>query len=264
MSRYIKSFFLPHLDKRNSYPYNVLAPKRLRNIEFDPITIFYGSNGSGKSTLLNIMARKLNLDMNDRGNDAQYIQPIIDGCIYQKAYDEPIAYDTECPEGSRFIRSEEVMHTIVKLRKENQVIKEHLQANRPDLFKKFFVDGPNNGFNVWNEDRWILGVLDRFNNSKSNGELAFNYFQDMISFNSLILLDEPENSMSPKFQKEFAKMIEDYAHYFKCQFIIATHSPFLLAIPDAKIYNIDHTPTDVCKVQDLESIKLYEELMDSL
>lgn len=65
MARYITSFSLPCMDKNIIYPYNVLAPKKLRNIGFEPITIFYGSNGSGKSTLLNIIARKIDIEMKD-------------------------------------------------------------------------------------------------------------------------------------------------------------------------------------------------------
>lgn len=78
MARYIKSFIFPYLDKENCYPYSVLAPKKLRHIEFEPVTIFYGSNGSGKSTLLNLISRKLEISMKDKGNDGRFIQPVID------------------------------------------------------------------------------------------------------------------------------------------------------------------------------------------
>lgn len=82
MARYIKSFSLPYMDKNILYPYNILASKKLRNIGFEPITIFYGSNGSGKSTLLNIISRKLEIQMKDKGNDGRFIQPLIDKCSY--------------------------------------------------------------------------------------------------------------------------------------------------------------------------------------
>lgn len=59
---YLEKFILPNLSRKLTYPYNVLNPKDLREIVFDPITILYGSNGSGKSTLLNIIARKLGVN----------------------------------------------------------------------------------------------------------------------------------------------------------------------------------------------------------
>lgn len=261
MTRYLRKFSLPYIENRQGYPYYVLAPKKLRRLDFESITIFYGSNGCGKSTLLNIIARKLELKMSDRGNDAQFLQPVIDKSFFE--LDPMICMDYMIPVASRFIRSEEVMHAIVKIRQKNEMLKQHLQTNRPDLYEKFFKSKGWTG-GVSDYDNWVYDMLSKFDNAKSNGELAFDYFESMMSLETLILLDEPENSMAPKFQKKLAGMILDYARFFHCQFIIATHSPFLLAIPDAKIYNLDETPAKVSKVSELESIRLYKELMSKI
>lgn len=82
MEPYIKQFTFPQFDNNRGYPYSVLGPKKLRTLNFEPITILYGSNGCGKSTLLNIISRKLGIEMMDRGNDSQYLQEIIDKCRY--------------------------------------------------------------------------------------------------------------------------------------------------------------------------------------
>ena len=79
----------------------------------------------------------------------------------------------------------------------------------------------------------------------SNGESAFLYFTEKVTENALFLLDEPENSLSPAKQQELVKFIEDSARFFGCQFVIATHSPFVLAIRGAKIYDLDEEPVDV-------------------
>lgn len=71
------------------------------------------------------------------------------------------------------------------------------------------------------------------------------------------ILDEPENSLSPQRQLELIKFIEDSARYFGCQFIISTHSPFLLAIKGAKIYDLDEYPVSVKKWTELESVRCY-------
>lgn len=81
----------------------------------------------------------------------------------------------------------------------------------------------------------------------------------IFSDNTLYLLDEPENSMSPKMQIELAKILEDYARFFGCQFVIATHSPFLLALNGAKIYNLDSTPVSICDWWELENTRMYYE-----
>jgi len=93
----------------------------------------------------------------------------------------------------------------------------------------------------------------------SNGESAFLYFTEKIEENGLYLLDEPENSLSPERQMELAKFIEDSARFFGCQFIISTHSPFLLAIHGAKIYDLDENPVDVKRWTDLKNMRIYYE-----
>mgnify|MGYP000668304677 FL=1 len=77
--------------------------------------------------------------------------------------------------------------------------------------------------------------------------------------NALFLLDEPENSLSPAKQQELVKFIEDSARFFGCQFVIATHSPFVLAIRGAKIYDLDEEPVDVKRWTELENVRAYYE-----
>lgn len=58
-------------------------------------------------------------------------------------------------------------------------------------------------------------------------------------------------------------MIVDYIRFFNCQFIIAPNSPFLLAIADALIYDLDQAPSRVSAWNELENIKLYAELFQN-
>ena len=76
----------------------------------------------------------------------------------------------------------------------------------------------------------------------SNGESAYKYFVEQVEEDGLYLLDEPENSLSPKRQLELKQYIEDSARFFNCQFILSTHSPFLLSMRGAKIYDLDADP----------------------
>ena len=80
----------------------------------------------------------------------------------------------------------------------------------------------------------------------------------------LYLLDEPENSLSAKWQSKLAEFIKMSADSCDCQFIIATHSPFLLAIEGAKIYNLDEDYVTISKWHELESTKLYYDLFRKL
>lgn len=64
--------------------------------------------------------------------------------------------------------------------------------------------------------------------------------------------------MSPKFQIELIQLISELSRFFKCQLIIATHSPFLLSIPNAKIYDLDSIPVATKKWYELQkNMKIY-------
>ena len=91
----------------------------------------------------------------------------------------------------------------------------------------------------------------------SNGESAFLYFSEKITENALFLLDEPENSLSPVKQQELVRFLEDAVRFFGCQFVISTHSPFLLSMKGARIYDLDEDPVDVKKWTQLENVRAY-------
>jgi predicted ATPase len=83
------------------------------------------------------------------------------------------------------------------------------------------------------------------------------YFTEQIKDNALYLLDEPENSLSAKLQLELAKFIEESARFYNCQFIISTHSPFLLSMNGAKVYDLDSYPVETKRWTELENVRIY-------
>lgn len=120
-------------------------------------------------------------------------------------------------------------------------VREQLQARKKSVSRRKYIKN-------------TLGMRHTF---LSNGETAKEYFNKKLLEDNLYCLDEPENSMSPKLQLELAEDLEERARYCGCQFIIATHSPFILAMSDAKIYNLDDTPVSICKWWELENTKTY-------
>lgn len=91
----------------------------------------------------------------------------------------------------------------------------------------------------------------------SNGETALQYFEAAIEPDGLYLFDEPENCLSPISQIEFVKLILDARRFFNCQFVIATHSPLILSIPDALIYDLDENPIATKEWYELDNVKAY-------
>ena len=94
---------------------------------------------------------------------------------------------------------------------------------------------------------------------QSNGESASFYFTSRIQDGGLYLLDEPENSLSPTKQTELLHFLEDSARFYDCQFIIATHSPFLLAMRGARIYDMEADPICRRRWTELPAVKAYHD-----
>lgn len=237
---FLEKFYLPN-EERRVYPYRPLCSKMLDSITFSPVTVFYGNNGSGKSTLLNVIADKIELRNRTRGNTSLfYYNEFVEKCGFQKA--ERNGYEIQIPRKSCFVRSEDVAEAIVKLRGQTEV------AEKKVLRAKDIGDGKDLQF-AWHA---YNHVAEQF----SNGETAMGYFENLFEPDTLYLLDEPENSFSPKLQLALKALIEKYAYLLNCQFIIASHSPFILAIDNAKIYNLDSQPATVCRWQELENMQI--------
>ena len=83
------------------------------------------------------------------------------------------------------------------------------------------------------------------------------FWEKEIVDNSIYILDEPENSLSALNQLKLKKFIEESVRFYNCQFIISTHSPFLLALKDAKVYDLDSRPCTVKNWTELENVRLY-------
>lgn len=90
-----------------------------------------------------------------------------------------------------------------------------------------------------------------------NGESAYFYFTQKIKQGALYLLDEPENSLAPDLQIKLRDFLSDSARFYGCQFIIATHSPFILSMRGARIYDLDDDPVSIKKWTELKNVRTW-------
>lgn len=102
--------------------------------------------------------------------------------------------------------------------------------------------------------------LEQEERENSNGETAMLYFIEKMENEGLYLLDEPENSLSLENQITLAEFIESSARYYNSQFIIATHSPIFLSVPQAKIYDFDNNSKVVDSWAKLKNMRLMHDL----
>ena len=256
----------------NVYPFKVLPAKGIHSLEFAPVTILCGSNGSGKSTVLNLIAEKLRLHRPAPFNNTPYFVDYLNRCRY-----ELTPGHRSVPQESAILTSDGVFDFLLDLR----AINEGVDRRREELFREYEatrnVYGTNDGFQMRslsdydelkrrNEIRhstksaYVTRRLPQEMNGRSNGESAFVYFTQKIRENALYLLDEPENSLSAGLQRELAQFLTDSVRFYRCQFIISTHSPFLLSLRDALIYDLDSHPVRERRWTELPHVRAYYEL----
>lgn len=243
------------------YPFQTISKHNLRMLDFEPVTVLYGGNGSGKTTALNIIAEKLGLERDTLYNRSNFFEDYTRMCRYETACD--------IPGKSRIITSDDVFDFMLNLRsinnginqKREELFEDYLDAKYSHFQMKSLDDYEQlkkvNSARSKTQSKYVRSNLMDNVREHSNGESAFLYFSDKIQENALYLLDEPENSLSPKRQQELLKFLEDSARFFGCQFIIATHSPFLLSMKGAKIYDMDEDPVDVKKWTELPNVRAY-------
>ena len=243
------------------YPFKVLSARGLLELELEPVTILYGGNGSGKTTALNVMAEALKLQRDSRYNRSRFFEDYIALCTHELR--------GEIPERSRVITSDDVFDFMLNLRavnagvdeKREELFQEYLDAKYSDFHFRTMEDYDRlktvNMARSNTQSRYVRKNLMGNLPEHSNGESAFLYFTQRIEEDGLYLQDEPENSLSPARQQELCQFIEDSARFFHCQFLIATHSPFLLAMRGAKVYDLDANPVTIRRWTELPAVRAY-------
>ena len=286
---YLSTFHLPSRDEDESYFFTPGNAKNYRNIyttkypfmmfrdrglpdefEFNDITIICGNNGSGKSTILNVIAEKLELKRNSPFNRSDFFEDYVELCDY--------TLDRMLSCNSRVITSDDVFDRVLDIRRVNNGI----DSKREDLLREWLDSNSSDAdttlhglddYERWkrisdarnknkSQSQFIRSRLIRNVQERSNGESSLALFVDSIVDDALYLLDEPENSLSPANQLELKYFIEDCVRNHGCQFIISTHSPFLLSLKGARIYDIDSNPVRECKWTELDCVRVYKEFFE--
>ena len=242
------------------YPFGVFRRRCPGTFTFEPITIFYGGNGSGKSTLLNIIAQCLQLQRQAVFNRTDFFDDYTALCAWESG---------AVPEGSRILTSDDVFDHVLGIRELNEGIhqkraelfEEYTQARYGSMQMRSLADYEALCRTVdaqrKSASQYVKGRLMENMPEQSNGESALDFFTSAIGENALYLLDEPENSLSAARQLQLRDFLIQSARFFRCQLILSTHSPFLLSIPGARIYDLDESPAAVKKWTQLENVRTY-------
>ncbi|MDY6903266.1 MAG: AAA family ATPase [Thermodesulfobacteriota bacterium] len=211
------------------YPFTLPVFNQTERLLFDrPVTIFAGENGTGKSTLIEAMARACNIHIWRTAGGARY---------------QPNGY-------------EEMLHHCLWIEWSNGRVPGAFFGS--EIFKDFK--------NVL--DEWATsdpGQLKYFGGqslvTQSTGQSMMAYFRSRYQIQGLYFLDEPETALSPRSQLELLKIIGENSRAGHAQFIMATHSPILMACEGAAIYSFDRIPIQTIAYEATDHYRIYRDFL---
>ena len=238
------------------FPFNLPIIDTLDNLEFtQPVTFFVGENGSGKSTVLEAIAAGM-------GSIAVGSASI--------ASDETLQHARQLAKAFRFVRNQnpqrgfffraEDMFGFTKTVKQAQDELEDLEAEYNETLSGYgrqLAVGATRGQRSALKNKYGADP-----DAKSHGESFLSVFQARLVPEGLYLLDEPETPLSPIRQLAFLSILKQMVAQ-DCQFIIATHSPMLMAFPNATILSFDEDDITPIAYDDVEHVSLTRAFLDN-
>jgi predicted ATPase len=237
-TQYLDSLEFDNDGKPLSYPYNVSSIKNLKQINFHPkVTFLIGENGSGKSTLLEAIA--VHLGFNPEGGSRNFnfstkeSHSELHACL-------KIKKGLKQPKDNYFFRAESFYNVATAIEQLDEEAEKYGGYGKP--IKTFF------GGKSLHE--------------QSHGESFFTLLTKRFVGNGLYLFDEPEAALSPTRQLSMLTRLHDLCEN-KSQFIIATHSPILLAYPDAVIYQITENGVSRVNYEETEHFQVTKNFLNN-
>ncbi len=240
------------------FPFTVPTIASLQTLDLDaPVVCFVGENGSGKSTLLEAIAIAAALPSAGSTNRAQDDPTLTEQRLLARAL--ALTWRARSNRGF-FLRAEDFFAFQNLLKRERAEFEETLQRMEVEYadrsaHAKGLAMGPLKASLSEMERRYGADP-----DAKSHGEAFLNYFQQRLVPRGLYLLDEPEAALSPQRQLSLLAMMFDLVAE-GAQFIIATHSPMLLAFPGARIYSFDEIPVAPVPWSETDHVRLTREFL---
>ncbi len=251
---YLDSIQLPSGDA-GIFPFSIPAFRSLDTIQFDnPISVFVGENGSGKSTLLKALALKINLpaigslelDQDDTLTSFRDFSVGIRSKWSKKAY------------RGFFFRAEDYFGFVKRLK----TIDKELKGDIVDFEKNLSGYGLKIAVGSIHGQKEALQRKYGDLTQVSHGEGFLKVLQSRIQPEGLYLIDEPEAALSPQRQLALFSLIKNLAENEGCQFIIATHSPILMCLPKAQVFQFEESMKKV-SVEETEHFTILKNFLNN-
>jgi predicted ATPase len=241
------------------FPFSVPVIRALEVLRTDsPVTFFVGENGSGKSTLLEGIAAAAHLPV--VGSADLDADATLDS---QRRLGEALrlVWSRRTTRGF-FLRAEDFFGfakrlSTMRLELQQRIAELEVEYADRSAYAKALAMGPAHSSLADMERRYGVDL-----DANSHGQSFLRLFRSRFVPGGLYLLDEPEAPLSPQSQLGLMAMMQDMIAD-DAQFIIATHSPILLAFPAATIYSFDAVPAEVIQYEDLEHVRLTRDFLNA-
>ena len=244
------------IDKSSPFPFNVHAIKYARHIELsDKITFFIGDNGTGKSTLIESIAFRLQLPHMD---GSEYSKKSFQAAVRLAPFLE-LQFKIDRPVGF-FFRAEDFGDYMNSIDRADQRLHDQLislEGEVPDHIIQEMKDNAN--YQLYHTRLNYGGELSTF----SHGEAYLKIIQEKIKKPGIFILDEPEAALSPARQLSLIYQIQSHLQSYQSQFIIATHSPILMSMPGALIYEITEDGMLPTPAEETEHVRITKSFLNN-
>jgi len=241
------------------FPFNLPVVEGWQPLEFSaPVTILVGENGSGKSTVIEALA--VAAQMITVGSGSAHRDPTLEH-VAELATWFKLVWNKRTRKGF-FLRAEDFFGYIKQQNQTRQLMLQELERVNEEYQDRSKLAQNMARMPFASELNAIQSRYGDGLDSQSHGESFLALFQARFVPGGLYLLDEPEAPLSPLRQLALLSIIKEMVSQ-DGQFIIATHSPILMAYPEAEILSFDQIPVGLVDYQSLEHVNLMRDFLNN-
>lgn len=245
------------LPTSRAYPFSLPVVRHLGTLTFTaPVTLFVGENGSGKSTILEAIAAAVGSIT--VGADTVELDPGLQPA--RRLADAMRLVWSKRTRRGFFLRAEDFLGYVRRM----QSLRRDLAQDAAEMERRYAGRGLAVSLGKMPMEGSLAAMREKYGEgleTRSHGESFLDLFQARLQPGGLYLLDEPETPLSPLKQLSLLRMFHD-AVTSGAQFIIATHSPILMAYPGACILNFDTVPPSPAAYDDLEHVRILRDFLN--
>ena len=247
----------PAAKELDGFPFALPVVRKFKEIKFrSPVTFLVGENGSGKSTMLEALAASVG-SVVVGGEDVRADRTL--GHARALAAQLKLTWSKRTHRGF-FLRAEDFFNFTRRVNQTSAELEEMAGEFEREGLKGYglrLAQGVVRG-----QRRALTSRYGEDADARSHGESFLNLFQSRFVPGGLYLLDEPEAPLSPQRQLALLAMLKGMAEQ-DSQFVVATHSPILMALPGADILSFDRAPVRRVRYEEVEHVSLTRDFLNN-